>query len=181
MKLAVPGEFAGIVEEIAPGENTFEDNGAVYSTLIGVPVIDKARRTLGINPVKQVKPLEKGDIVIAVVSDLYDQIAQVKIIEVEGTSRTSLASKSVFIRISELQRGYVDFLRDHIRVGDVLKGKIIEVNDLGTYLTIAYPEYGVLSARCSHCRAEMNKNGSNFTCPECGSKETRKTIITNST
>ncbi len=178
MKLAVPGEFGGIVEEIAPGENTFEENGAVYSYVVGVPVVDKAKRALGVKAVKQVKPLRKGDVVTAVVSELYDKIAQVEILSIEGDARTALGSTFAYIRISELQSGYVEQLRDHIKIGDVLRAKVIEVTDLGTYLSIAYPEYGVVSALCSRCRGDTKRTGSTFTCIDCGSVEMRKTAVT---
>ncbi len=179
MKLSIPGEFAAIVEEIAPGENTFEENGEIFASAIGLPVIDKEKRCLKINAFKPLRQLKRGDIVTAEVIELYDQIAQVQILEVEGTGRVALASKSAFIRISELQKGFVDFLRDHIRAGDYLRAKVIDVTDLGTYITIVFPEYGVIKALCSHCRSIMKQNGSTFTCPECASVEQRKTPMVN--
>ncbi len=181
IKLALPGEFAAIVEEIAPGENTFEENGEIYSATIGIPTINKEKRTLGIKSIKPLAALRRGDIIIGEIVELFESIAQVEISSVEGNKRTALANKHAFLRISELEKGFVEQLRDHIKTGDVLRAKVIEVNDLGTYLTIAFPEYGVIKACCSRCRnyMELQRDGYTFACKECGSKEQRKTPTEN--
>ncbi|MFH1247246.1 MAG: exosome complex RNA-binding protein Csl4 [Candidatus Micrarchaeota archaeon] len=175
--ITVPGEFAGITEEIAPGENTFEDNGSVYASGIGVPVIDKAKRSLSVKQLKNVKPLLRGDIVVALVAEIYDSAAQLHIMYVENAdkTRTAIPDKVAFMRISEIQSGYVEQLRDHVRIGDVIRAKVIEVNDLGTNLSILNPDLGVIKAICTRCRGEMQQTGSTFTCNDCGSKEQRKT------
>ncbi len=180
-QITVPGEFAAITEEIAPGDNTFEDNGSIYASGIGVPVIDTKKRTLSVQQFKNVKPLARGDVVIAMVADIYESAAQTHIISVENNNaesnkeRTAIPDKVAFIRISEIQQGYVEQLRDHIRIGDVLRAEVIDVTDLGTNLSISSPEFGVIDARCSRCRGETTRAGSTFTCNDCGSKEQRKT------
>lgn len=172
--LAVPGEFAGVTEEIAAGENTFEDNGAIYTATVGFPVVDKAKRTFNIKAPKTVKPLARGDVILGIVREIFDSVSQVEIIDVEGDKRTAISDKTAFLRVSEIDTSYVESIRDYIRIGDVIRAKVIEVTDLGTKITIAFPEYGVVQGRCTKCRGDMDQNGYNFTCTQCGSKEQRK-------
>lgn len=172
--ITVPGEFAAITEEIAPGENTFEDNGSIYASGIGIPAIDAKKRTLSIRQFKNVRSLQRGDVVIAMVADLYDSAAQLHIISVEGKGRVAVPDKVAFMRISEIQKGYVEQLRDHIRIGDVLRAEVIDVTDLGTNLSISRPEFGVIEARCTRCRGDMQRTGPMFTCTQCKAKEQRK-------
>ncbi len=179
MVITIPGEFAGISEEISPGFNTFEENGSIYSSVVGEPVVDKTKRVISIKRPCIVKPLRRGDIVIAFVSDIYDQIAQVRIASVESKHNIAVSSKVAFIRISEIDEGYVEQLRDHLKIGDYLRAKIIDVTDLGTYISIIEPELGVITAFCSSCRSEMQQNGSTFTCKECKTQEKRKAAQTN--
>ncbi len=174
MGIAIPGDFGGITEEITAGENAFEENGSVYSCAVGVPLIDKAKRTLSVKSFKQLKPLARGDIAIAFVREVFDQVAQVEILKVEGDGKTVLGSPVAFLRISEVQRSYVENLRDHLRVGDYIRAKVIDVTDLGVNISIALPEFGVVKAVCTRCRGDMEKTGATFTCLECGSREQRK-------
>lgn len=172
--VTVPGEFAGITEEIAPGNNTFEDNGSIYSSGVGVPVVDTKKRALSVQQFKNIKALSSGDVVIAMVAELYESAAQLHILSVEGKGRTAVPDKVAFMRISEIQQGYVEQMRDHIRIGDVLRAEVIEVTDLGTKLSISLPELGVIAAACTRCRGETTRTGSMFTCQQCGTKEQRK-------
>ncbi|MBI4406767.1 exosome complex RNA-binding protein Csl4 [Candidatus Micrarchaeota archaeon] len=176
--LTLPGEFAGIAEEIAPDKNTFEENGNIYSSVIGLPVINKAKRSVSVQAFNKVKPLSPGDIIVGFVSEIYDQIAQVRIISVEGRERTAVHNVVAFIRISEIIKSYVENFRDHLRTGDYLRAEVIEITDLGTYLSISKPELGVVKAFCSRCRGETEKKESVFLCRECGFRERRKAAIT---
>ncbi len=175
--LTLPGEFAGIAEEIAADKNTFEENGSIYSSVVGSPAINKAKRFVSVLAAKKVKPLSPGDVVIGIVSEIYDQIAQVRINRVEGKERTAVHSIVAFIRISEIMKSYVENFRDHLKTGDYIRAEVINITDLGTYLSILKPELGVVKAFCSHCRGETDKNGSVFVCRNCDFRERRKAAL----
>src|SRR3989344_4870808 len=90
--------------------------------------------------------------------------------------RKSIGATYAYMRITELVRGggYVKNFRQHIKIGDILKARVIEVNPLGTYLSIADDSLGVLKARCSTCHIDLEQRGRILVCPECGGKESRK-------
>lgn len=170
--MAYPGDFIAHAEECVPGAGTIEENGNVYSTLVGKAEQDK-NLTMNVHG-KGMRMLAKGDLVHGVVMNIYAQIALVRFETVE--KNIGAANTYAYIRISEIQRGFLENFRDAFRIGDYVKCQVKEVTPMGIYLTMIFPGLGVTRAFCSRCRTEM-KGGQNgeFQCPKCSSKEIRKT------
>ncbi len=173
-KLVLPGQSIGISEEAAPGNGTFEDDGVICATVAGTIEIDSKRRVSVKAANKGLRQLQHGDDVYAVIHDIYASIALVQLTPMLTNSRIAMGNSFAFIRISEIQRGFVEEFRDYLRIGDVLKAKIKEVTPLGTYITVMEPGLGVIKAFCSRCRTELKISGTTLTCPQCGNKEYRK-------
>lgn len=97
----------------------------------------------------------------------------------QSKERRAIGATYAYMRITELVRGggYVKNFRQHIKIGDILKARVIEVNPLGTYLSIAEDGLGVLKARCSSCHLDLAQRGRLLICEECGNKENRKLAI----
>lgn len=169
----LPGNSLGISEEGAPGNGAFEEDGTIYASVVGAQQVDSQRR-LSVKAVKELRALRQGDEVYAVIHDIYDQIALVEITTAPADCRIAVGNTYAFIRISEIQRGFVDRFRDYLRIGDVLKARIKDVTPLGTYITIMDQGLGVVQGFCTKCRTQLNKTGTYFTCPNCGNKENRK-------
>ncbi len=99
--------------------------------------------------------------------------------DIDISQRKAIGSTYAYIRITELVRGggYVRNFREHIKIGDLLLARVIEVNPLGTYLSIADEGLGVLKANCSLCRGHLSERGRILVCNGCGNKESRKLAI----
>ena len=175
----------GVSEEFVGGPGTFEEDGKIYAVAAGASGEDSQRR-LAVGAPRTVRPLAHGDLVYGIIQDLYDSIALVEFALVPQQAEKSAAdsnsgkvfpaseSRMAFLRISELTQGYVERLRDHIRIGDMLRARILEVKSLGIYLTIKDRDLGVVRAFCSYCRTELVDDGREFKCSYCGSQEQRK-------
>lgn len=171
-----PGEQLGICEEFVAGPGTFEENGKIYSLFLGVAERDGQSRKISVIAAKQVRPLAEGDLVYGVVQQLYEAMTMVRFAPVAQGNQVPAGGDTAFIRISELQNGYVEQLRDCIRTGDIVKARVLQISALANYLTLKERDLGVIKALCSMCRAEMKPSqGGFFTCPYCGSREPRKT------
>lgn len=172
----IPGTALGASEEFAGGQGTFEDNGTLYSSVAGPIQKDDAHRTVQVNPKVRVRPLESGDVVLARVHDIYDQIASLLIERVEDKpgQRAAVSRDMVFIRIGEIQRAYTENLRDAFRIGDLVRGRITEVAPLGTYISTKDAGFGVVKAYCSMCRTELEGRGPVLQCPNCQRREPRR-------
>lgn len=173
-EIVFPGAELGISEEFVAGPGTFEEKGRIYSLFWGELERDGKARKVSVRGRRVVRPLKPGDFVYAVVHQLYEAMTMVKFAPVLQGNERPANGDTAFIRISELQNGYVERLRDCVRVGDVLKARVAQISPLATYLSIKDRELGVLKALCSLCRAEMELQGRVFACPSCGSREERK-------
>lgn len=170
VQLACPGDLLATSEEFLAGKGAFEEDGKVYSLFIGKEQADPKKRTIGVEG-KGVRYLTRGDLIYGRVQDIYDQIA---LIHFRAPASVASPSTSAFIRISEVQRGYTRNFRDVLRIGDVVKARILEVKEQGIYLSMKERDLGVVKAFCSNCRGELEGAGKFLSCKECGNTESRK-------
>jgi exosome complex component CSL4 len=177
-EIVTPGELIGIEEEFLGNENTVADNGNLYSLVLGEKKL--INRQMQVYSPKLTRMLKQGDLVIGRVTDLYDSVSLI-VIEWEKNpiERAAIGGTYAYMRITELVRGggYVKNFRQYIKIGDIVKARVIEVNPLGTYLTIAEDSLGVVKSYCSLCHEELSERGRLLICPECGNKENRKLAI----
>ncbi|MBI5228555.1 exosome complex RNA-binding protein Csl4 [Candidatus Micrarchaeota archaeon] len=168
--MAVPGEFLATTEEFMPSEGTYESEGKIYASIAGMKKEDARRRSVSVIG-SEIKKLKRGDIVYGIVQDLYDTVALVRF---EPEKKAAASSTYAYLRISEIKRGYVESFRDFLKIGDLIRAKVIEITPLGIYLTLAEKDLGVLKGFCSNCRSELELKGTVLVCPECRNNERRK-------
>ena len=166
-----PGQLIATSEEAQPARGTVEENGNIYAALVGENKMHGGMASIA-NP-RTPRMLQRGDLIYASVADVFDQVA---LLEFKPAEKHVVSGEDrAFLRIMEVQersKGYVESFYDFIRIGDVLKAKIIEVTPLGVYATIAAPGLGVIRAYCGVCRKELSEK---LECAECGRRERRKT------
>ncbi|MBI5226146.1 exosome complex RNA-binding protein Csl4 [Candidatus Micrarchaeota archaeon] len=166
-----PGTQLAVVEEFEPGFGAIEENGLVFATIPGLAKTAEHHATVT-NP-KAIQHLQRGDLVYAVVRDVYDSIA---LLEFQSVQPRAAFGTYGYIRIANVQRGYTENFRDVFRIGDFVKAKIHEVKPLGIYLTMAESGLGVVRAFCASCREEIsfNETGMDMRCNACGRRQSRK-------
>lgn len=169
-KIVFPGKEIAICEEAEASAGAVEENGIVYASVVG---LEKLRAgTAGVSNPSSPRMLQKGDLVYGQVEDLFDQVALLGFKPAE--KRVSSNADRAFLRIGEVQgrgRGYTESFKDVLRMGDLVKARVIEVTELGVYVTIAEADLGVIKAYCTSCRHEL---GESLECPNCLKKERRK-------
>ncbi len=171
--MEVPGNFIATVEELTPSEGVIEEEGKLYASVLGQKQVKEL--AVSVTGSNTTKPLKKGDLVYGLVQNVYESVS---LIEFQPVDKNVSASNTyAYLRISEIQKRFTENFGEHLRIGDYIKAKIVEVKPLGIYLTIAWPELGVIRAFCSNCRKEMKDEGRLFVCMECGSTESRKKVI----
>lgn len=174
MELAFPGQFLGVSEEFVSGAGTFEEEGKIYSLFFGELLREERTHRVSVKPRKLVRPLKPGDLVHGVVQHLYDSMAMVKFSSLPSGNEFPANGNTAFMRISELQFGYVDRMGDCVRVGDVVRARVAQISPLATYLTIKQRDLGVVRASCTNCRRENSISGESFACVNCGWRQERK-------
>ncbi len=172
-KVVLPGEVVGTSEEFLPGEGTFEEDGKIISSNLGIVKYNEKDMSVSTEPLNPIVTVEKGDIVIGVVTGVRETMVIVDIKKVEGKDRGITGETLGTIHVSKASQGYTKDLRKEFRIGDVLRAKVMQAKP-SIQLTTAYPEYGVVKALCTKCRAPMLRKGTMMYCPKCERTETRK-------
>lgn len=169
-KFIFPGQEIATSEEAQPDGGTVEENGVIYASVPGMQSL-KAGIASVVNP-NVPRMLAKGDIVYASVEDLFDQVALLGFKPAE--KHVSSNADRAFLRIGEVQgrgRGFTESFKGYLHMGDLVRARVIEVTDLGVYVTIAEQDLGVIKAFCTTCRLELNES---LECNNCARKERRK-------
>ncbi len=149
--MELPGNQIALGEEYLSSKGTFEEKGIIYAAVVGEKQIQNYAASITAR--KGVEQLKKGDTVIGVIQDLFDQVALVKI---EPEEKGKVATNSnAYLRISEVTQGYAKRFRDYLRIGDVIRGEVIDITSLGIYLTIARTGLGVIKTRSSKLKQNI--------------------------
>ncbi len=172
-KIVVPGDEVGTSEEYIPGEGTYETDGKILSSTVGVVEYDDDDMVVRTKPLNPVVEIERGDIVIGTVVMVRDTMVVIDINKIEGKDREISGDTSGTIHVSKASQSYVKDLKKEFRIGDYVRAKVMQAKP-SVQLTTGYPEYGVIKALCTRCRGPMVRKGTMVYCPRCERTETRK-------
>jgi len=172
-----PGEKLAVIEEYSDGPGTYQKDGDVRSSTIGMTTIDKARRELVI---KKTTPMivvpDEGMEIIAQVGSVARRDARIDIFVIDG--KHIHPTTSGVIHISDLSRDYLKNIDMAVRSGDIVKGKLINTKNRLNQTSLKGSEYGVIYGFCSRCGGLLEKKEGKLICPDCGRMERRKTANT---
>jgi len=165
------GEYLGTTEEYIPGEGTYAEEGKIYSAVIGEKAVDARNHKVAIKgkPMPEIKP---GQIVFGEVQGIRKNMVTVIVSRIEGLKENIEVKTGLYV--SNISDKYVEKVEDMFGIGDLVKAKIIKVDqDLIDIETKG--DYGVVKAFCKQCRTPLERKGDvEMECPACKQKEKRK-------
>ena len=84
------------------------------------------------------------------------------------------------IHISQVKNGFLDWLTDALRIGDIIEARVSRVTGDNIDLNTTDEECGIVKAMCSRCRSYLKttEKDSELYCENCDRTEKRK-ISTN--
>ena len=168
-KVLIPGDYVGPGEVYAESPTTYADGDEIYSSAVGRP--DEENATL---KARVSKPeLKPGDIVYGSVIMAMDSFAIVAIYPEEKEGKLPAAPDEGKIPVRAMSEGFTPSTKDAVRIGDIIRAKVVKLEGNKAELTMAAPEFGVIKAFCSVCRAPLEKTAKGLVCPE-GHRERRK-------
>ena len=180
-----PGEKVGTEEEFSPGENTFSDNGIIYSMVAGR--VSESNGSVSIEPAaRSIKKIDRDMLVVGVVTDDMKNVMFVRLENMSSKGKDFLALKDGKILAPKprpqhfggrgddrgggrFRRGGSETPEKPCGLGDTILARVL-YNDKDSYtLSLNGPETGVIHAACAQCGASMDrKDGSILECKECG-------------
>ena len=174
--LLFPGDFIANEEEFIPGSGTFAEAGKVMSETIGSVDKDvKAReaRVKALTPAPQ--NTREGMVVAGRIEQARENVAFVSLFSFkEGNVRWIAPTDSAILRVANIKRSFVKDVRDEFLVGDIIRAKILRIEEQSIMLTTDDNNLGVIKAFCSRCRYPMQLHKGELECGQCGWHEGRK-------
>ena len=176
-KVILPGEQLATTEELMPGEGTYEDNGVIRASRLGIFEIDTKNRRAKIKPLTSIPvEIKTGDIVLAKVNSVRSNMVIADVIHVIGKNRQVSGDTNSTLRVSEISNGYTKDPATEYSTGDIIRAKVTQVRP-SLQLATKDRDLGVIKALCSKCRKSLEQKGNMLECPNCNNKERRKTAI----
>ncbi len=168
-----PGTLLGVIEEYIPGTNTYEIDGKIFSSVVGVPRLDMVRRVVWVEPGSRVQVPAQGSMVYAFAVNVRDEIAMLRIIAQDLKSPYKHAFGGILhisqARLAPSERS----LQDIVRLGDLVYAKILSKSN-PYILSLKAPKAGVVLSLCPKCVSYLRLRGGKLVCPRCGFEESRR-------
>ena len=177
-KGVVPGDALCVIEEFLPGSGTYEHhNGVVRAALVGSTIADLNTRVINVKPrIKEPILPRRGSIVYGIIVLIREEYAIVRLVsDVNGVKYHTVFT--AILHISQVTDKFIKDLFEVLRMGDVVKAKVL--NDSIPYnISIKDPKLGVVLAFCGKCGSLLKfESGDLLKCPVCGNSERRKVSI----
>ncbi len=172
--IVLPGEKVATTEELIAGKGTYEEDGIIRASIIGIFRVDRRNMKAYVEPTTSAPLLlHEGDTAICEVRQIGEAMAIVRILHVAGKNRQIAGEKDGAIHISNVSEEFVEDLRKKFRIGDIIRARVIRVEP-AVQLSTKGKEFGVIKAFCTNCRNALIRKKHSLECPVCGRKEERK-------
>jgi len=174
-KVLVPGETIGVIEEFIPCENVYVINGFIKSLVLGIPLYNLKEHIVSVRPVKENKPLipRLNDIVYSQVTRIRENVAFTSIFEIERRGCLQVPFTGI-LHISQISSSYVKTIYDAVRVGDIIRARVISKKGPPFHISTKGKDMGVVYALCPLCVRPLKKRGIYLLCTSCRRISKRK-------
>jgi len=156
-----------------PGKGTYEQNGTIYSSIIGELKINMRNKIVNVIRLKKDFPIPN-----------VGQLVNARIVKIRRNSALALMTNRIginyncvyegMIHISQASKMYVESITDAFNEGDIVKAKIIHTDRIPYQLSTIGKKLGVILAYCRICGYRMILKGTKVYCPKCKIAENRK-------
>jgi exosome complex RNA-binding protein Csl4 len=146
-KLVLPGDHLLSCEEAVPGENTYSENDEIYSASFGAENVNAGTVSVDRAGKSIVLPHVGMDVYCMVVKTSTNKAicTCMSVNEMDGKERSS--NITAVLPVNAIRKGYVDHLRDEIKIGDIIKAKISKMSKMGIDISLIGPGLGIIYAR----------------------------------
>jgi exosome complex component CSL4 len=170
----LPGDMVGVIEEFTPSSNVYRENYNIRSKVPGEIKVNQETRAVSIISRAQIKGIPKvGDEIMGMVEQSQSGLVMVRIKEVNGKPVQSDFIGVIILREQQSDRER----RIIIKLGDVVRAKVISLLNNMIHLSIDGERYGVLYTVCSFCGGQVQQIGRRILCTQCKTMDERKLVI----
>jgi exosome complex component CSL4 len=167
----LPGDSLAISEEFLPGHNAYDADGIIRALQAGVVVKDLQQREVDVKSTNVPKVPDVGDVVTGQIEVAQSSTSNLKIFYLNGKPNQAGFVGILFMRE---ERGGRGARRTAVKLGDVVRAKVISTMNAMIHLTVGEPHLGVIASLCSNCGRPLVAAGGRAQCNNCGNVEDRK-------
>jgi len=171
--VVIPGEEIGTAEEFICGYGTFERDGKIFASIVGVLKIDENERRADIIPINPPPIIRRNSTVYGVIEDIKPAMAIVDVVSVDNKLREIAGTTQGTIHVSKISQKYVENVGAMLRIGDIVRAGVLQSSPT-LQLYISAEHLGVIKAYCIKCRKPLIRKGETLYCENCDRVETRK-------
>ena len=168
------GDYLGTIEEFVPGTGTYVEDGKIYAAGIGKSSLDSEKHVISVSSKGFGKPAV-GQTVYGEVFGFRKHTVTVIVSKIEGFDQDIDFKAEIYV--SNISDKFVEKPESLFAVGDIVKAKIIKMEEgMGVDLSTK-DDNGVVKAFCKQCRHPLSKDeleGDMFECSLCKFKDSRK-------
>jgi len=172
-ELVTPGDKVAVIEEYTAGEYVYEENGFLRAAALGVLNADRVNHVLSVIPSRRPLIPKAKDAVYAQVSYVRSLYALTRIYEVEGRGLLPIPFTGI-IHVSYALSEPVRDMHDLLRIGDIIRAKVLSDEGPPFHLTLRGREFGVVLSWCPNCVKPLYKRGNYLFCSICRTSYRKK-------
>jgi exosome complex component CSL4 len=167
----LPGDPLAVSEEYLPGNNAYDADGTIRALQTGVVVKDMREREIDVRSTVVPKIPNVGDVVTGQIEVAQTSTSNLKIHYLNGKPTQGGFVGIIFLRE---ERGGRGMRRTAVKLGDIVRAKVISTMNAMIHLSIGEPHLGVIASLCSICGRPLAVAGGRAQCTNCGNVEDRK-------
>jgi exosome complex component CSL4 len=167
----LPGDALAVSEEYLPGNHAYDANGTIRALQAGVVVKDLQQREINVKSTVVTQVPTVGDVVTGQIEVAQSSTSNLKILYLNGKPTQAGFVGIIFLRE---ERGGRGMRRTAVKLGDVVRAKVISTMNAMIHLSVGEPHLGVIASLCSNCGRPLVVNGGRAQCNNCGNVEDRK-------
>ena len=104
-QIVMPGDQLSTSEELLPGDGTFEEDGIIRASRLGIYIVDEKHRKAKVKPITSTPvQVKKGDIVLVEVRMAKTSMIIAEVLHVVGKNRGISGDTNGTIHASEISR-----------------------------------------------------------------------------
>jgi len=165
--IAIPGSKIAVIEEFLPGTNTYVLEDRILPTVIGRVMRDLEQHIIRVEAVNTPLVPRVGDTVYAEVTGTRNSIiakTEIFMIEKKGIIHTPFSG---IVHCADVSSTYVKDIHDVMRIGDIIRAKVIGRNSPPFLLSTTGIDYGVVLAKCNYCLKPLILRDNYLYCTNC--------------
>ncbi len=172
----LPGDKVSTEEEFLPSEHIFAENGNLYATLAGKPLIENGHISIQLD--RGIKKYKKGMFVSGVIVGDLKSVLFVKIDDfvIDGNKYVGITDGKIIIPKPRDIGGVRDGREPQrpCSMGDVVLARIFMIDHDSYTLSFRDPDAGVITSRCDRCGEAMIMDNRGIICPLCEFRARKK-------